>query len=89
MPPATGTPARFWPQAGRTLARTMAGNHILWGIALGFVLSLSTAHKYLDPGNPPVKPNGDFAKETGFFDQVRVAPRACACLVACASAVPA
>jgi hypothetical protein len=54
------------------LTTRLAGNYVLWGIAIGFVLSLSKAGpKYLDPGTPPLALNKDFIEELGFIDRVR------------------
>eukprot|EP00892_Ulva_mutabilis_P001562 jgi/Ulvmu1/11406/UM075_0068.1 len=61
------------------LARGLLSNHVLWGITLGFVLSLSKiGTKWLDPGPGAVvvngkavyKPNEDFVEELGFIDQI-------------------
>jgi hypothetical protein len=54
------------------LATRVANNYVLWGIAIGFVLSLTKAGpKYLDPGNaPPAAPNKDYIEELGFIDKV-------------------
>lgn len=43
-------------------------NHVLWGIFIGFVLSLSTiGWKYLNPGTPPLQPNCRYIPAAGFI----------------------
>lgn len=74
-PPAAepALPKAFWRHALRKLGVAVATNHVLWGIVVGLVLSLSTVGRdYLNPGTLPLKPNGDFVEETGFIDQARL-----------------
>lgn len=52
----------------RRLALRLLTNHVLWGVAIGLILSLSTlGYKYLDPGNPPACPNCRYAVGAGFI----------------------
>lgn len=70
---AKGPSLRFYLRASQDLGMRLVRNHVLWGIAVGFALSLSTVgYKWLDPGLPPPgKPNKHFVEETGFIDLVR------------------
>lgn len=80
--------------SGARLARCLLTNHVLWGIAVGFVLSLSeVGTKWLDPGKGAVvvgdkavyMPNEDFVEELGFIDQVHLTVLCCAVLTCAAS----
>lgn len=43
-------------------------NHVLWGVGLGLVLSLSTlGPRYLNPGTLPAQPNCTYAVGAGFI----------------------
>lgn len=76
-----GAPAGATPLRGSAvrLLTSLLTNHVLWGIAIGFVLSLTkVGPKRLDPGKGAVVvggkaiylPNPDFVEELGFIDQV-------------------
>lgn len=44
-------------------------NPILWAIVIGFILSITTlGPRYLSPGNPPLRPNCDYAVGAGFIN---------------------
>ncbi|KAL4458898.1 hypothetical protein ABPG75_013763 [Micractinium tetrahymenae] len=59
---------RMTRKQARRLGLRLLTNHVLWGVAIGIILSLSTlGYKYLDPGSPPACPNCRYAVGAGFI----------------------
>ncbi|EFN53206.1 hypothetical protein CHLNCDRAFT_137056 [Chlorella variabilis] len=53
---------------GQRLGLRLVMNHVLWGVGLGLVLSLSTlGPRYLNPGTLPAQPNCTYAVGAGFI----------------------
>ncbi len=53
---------------GKRLGLRLVLNHVLWGVGIGLVLSLSTlGPRYLNPGTPPAQPNCTYAVGAGFI----------------------
>lgn len=53
---------------GQRLALRLLMNHVLWGVAIGIILSLSKiGPKWLDPGTLPACPNCTYAVGAGFI----------------------
>eukprot|EP00884_Botryococcus_braunii_P023041 jgi/Botrbrau1/9420/Bobra.0252s0044.1 len=60
----------WWVKEGLTLGGRLFRNHVLWGIFIGFVLSLSTlGRKYLDPGTLPSMPNKTAVRGLAWLDE--------------------
>ena len=54
--------------AAKRLGLRLLHNMVLWGVAIGLILSLSKiGPKWLDPGNPPLAPNCTYAAGAGFI----------------------
>lgn len=59
---------RMTHKQARRLELRLLMNHVLWGVGIGLILSLSTlGYKYLDPGAPPACPNCRYAVGAGFI----------------------
>ena len=55
------------PAQGQRLGLRLLANHVLWGVGVGGLLSLSTlGPRFLNPGTPPNMPNCSYAVGAGF-----------------------
>ncbi len=60
---------RLTKAQARYIGIKLLRNPILWAIVIGFILSITTlGPRYLSPGNPPLRPNCDYAVGAGFIN---------------------
>jgi len=55
-------------EQAKVIGKLLIKNPILWAILIGIILSVTTlGPRYLNPGNPPLQPNCDYAPGAGFI----------------------